>query len=176
MLYKIYVLGLIYCFTILLPTVAIFLFCKINKIERKGLVERKKRYVPILFTIVSYVCCWLAMRRLNLPPYMVGIVFAALVISVLCFIVNLKWKLSEHMAGIGGVIGGLVAFGELFGYNPVRWLCLFIMLAGMLGSARIILGRHTLGEVTGGFFVGLVCTLLILHPASTLLIIKFLLF
>jgi membrane-associated phospholipid phosphatase len=39
----------------------------------------------------------------------------------------------------------------------VEWLCFFILLAGMLGSARIIVKQHTLNEVTGGFFVGLFC-------------------
>ncbi len=174
--YKIYVLGIVYCFTILMPTVTIFLFRKMNGFSRKELVQREKRYVPILLTILSYVCCWLMMRRLNLPLYMVGIIFSALVVAVVCIIVNLKWKLSEHMAGMGGVIGGIVAFGELFSYNPVGWLCGFILVAGVLGTARIMLGHHTLGEVLAGFAVGFVCTLLILHPLSSILMFRLLLF
>ena len=75
---------------------------------------------------------------------------------------------------VGGVIGGLVSFSALFGYNPVGWLCLFILIAGVLGSARIILGHHTLGEVISGFTVGLVCALLVLHPVSNILFRVFL--
>ena len=175
-IYKVYVLGIVYCFTILMPTVSIFLFRKINGIARHELEQRKKRYIPILLTILSYIFCWLMMRRLNLPPYMVGIIFSALLVSVICMIANLKWKLSEHMAGAGGVIGGLVAFSELFSYNPVGWLCIFILIAGVLGSARIVLRHHTLGEVLAGFVVGLVCTLLVLHPVSSLLFFRILLF
>ena len=73
------------------------------------------------------------------------------------------------MAGAGAVLGGLVAFSALFGYNPVWWLCLFIFVAGVLGSARIVLGHHTLGEVMGGFLVGLFCSLMVLHPVSNIL-------
>lgn len=175
-IYKVYVLGIVYCFTILMPTVSIFLFRKINGIAKHELSQRKKRYIPILLTILSYIFCWLMMRRLNLPPYMVGIIFAALLVSVISFVANLKWKLSEHMAGAGGVIGGLVAFSELFSYNPVGWLCLFILIAGILGSARIVLRHHTLGEVVAGFVVGLACTLLVLHPVSSLLFFRILLF
>lgn len=175
-IYKVYVLGIVYCFTILMPTVSIFLFRKINGIARHELGQRNKRYIPILLTILSYIFCWLMMRRLNLPPYMVGIIFSALLVSVICMIANLKWKLSEHMAGAGGVIGGLVAFSELFSYNPVGWLCIFILIAGVLGSARIVLRHHTLGEVLAGFVVGLVCTLLVLHPVSSLLFFRILLF
>ena len=173
-LYKGIVLGIVYCFTILTPTITIFLFWKINGFARQELSERKKRYVPILLTIISYVFCLLMMRKLNIPWYMTGIIFVSLVISIICILVNLKWKLSEHMAGMGGIIGGLVSFSALFSYNPVVWLCLFILIAGILGSARIVLGHHTLGEVLSGFVVGLVCSFLILHPAYNLIFRVFL--
>ena len=173
-LYKGIVLGIVYCFTILTPTITIFLFRKINGFARQELSERKKRYVPILLTIISYVFCLLMMRKLNIPWYMTGIIFVSLVISIICILVNLKWKLSEHMAGMGGIIGGLVSFSALFSYNPVVWLCLFILVAGILGSARIVLGHHTLGEVLSGFVVGLVCSFLILHPAYNLIFRVFL--
>ena len=167
--YKLIVLGVVYCFTILMPTLTIFIFRKINGFSPEDLAERKRRYVPFILTITSYIFCLLMMHRLNIPWYMTGIILAALVMMVICIIVNLKWKLSEHMAGAGAVVGGLVAFSALFGYNPVWWLCLFILVAGILGTARIILQHHTLGEVMGGFTVGLVCSLLVLHPLSNIL-------
>lgn len=160
--YKLIVLGVVYCFTILIPTLTIFLFRRINGFSQEELVERKRRYIPFI------------MSRQNIPWYMTGIILSALVMMIICVIVNLKWKLSEHMAGAGAVIGGLVAFSALFGYNPVWWLCLFILVAGVLGTARIILRHHTLGEVMGGFAVGLVCSLLVLHPLSNILFRVFL--
>ena len=163
--YKLIVLGVVYCFTILMPTLTIFLFRKINGFGPGDLAERKRRYVPFILTITSYIFCLLMMHRLNIPWYMTGIIFVSLVVSIICILVNLKWKLSEHMAGMGGIIGGLVSFSALFSYNPVVWLCLFILIAGILGSARIVLGHHTLGEVLSGFVVGLVCAFLVLHPA-----------
>ena len=160
--YKLIVLGVVYCFTILMPTLTIFIFRKINGFSPEELVERKRRYIPFILTITSYVFCLLMMHRLNIPWYMTGIILSALVVMIICVIVNLKWKLSEHMAGAGAVIGGLVAFS-------VWWLCLFILVAGVLGTARIILRHHTLGEVMGGFAVGLICSLLVLHPLSNIL-------
>ncbi|WP_300811652.1 hypothetical protein [uncultured Bacteroides sp.] len=167
--YKLIVLGVVYCFTILMPTLTIFIFRKINGFSPQDLTERKHRFVPFILTITSYVFCLLMMHRLNIPWYMTGIILASLIMMVICIVVNLRWKLSEHMAGSGAIIGGLVAFSALFGYNPLNWLCLFIIIAGVLGTARIILQHHTLGEVIGGFVVGLVCSLLVLHPVSNIL-------
>lgn len=151
--YKLIVLGVVYCFTILMPTLTIFLFRKINGFSPEDLGERKRRFMPFLLTITSYVFCLVMMHRLNIPWYMTGIILAALIMMVICIVVNLKWKLSEHMAGVGAIVGGLVSFSALFGYNPVWWLCLFILIAGVLGTARIILQHHTLGEVLVGFAV-----------------------
>ena len=137
--YKLIVLGIVYCFTILMPTITIFLFRKINGFALQELSERKKRYIPFTLTIISYIFCLLMMHKLNIPWYMTGI------------------------------IRGLISFSELFGYNPVWWLCLFILVAGVLGSARIILRHHSLGEVLSGFGVGFICALLVLHPLSNVL-------
>ena len=172
--YKLIVLGVVYCFTILMPTLTIFLFRKINGFSPEDLGERKRRFMPFLLTITSYVFCLVMMHRLNIPWYMTGIILAALIMMVICIVVNLKWKLSEHMAGVGAIVGGLVSFSALFGYNQVWWLCLFILIAGVLGTARIILQHHTLGEVLVGFAVGLICSLLVLHPLSNILFRVFL--
>ena len=173
--YKLIVLGVVYCFTILMPTLTIFLFRKINGFEAKDLTDRKKRYVPYLLTIISYVFCMLMMRKLNIPWYMSGIILTALLMMLISIILNLKWKLSEHMLGMGGIVGGVVSFSALFGYNPVWWLSLFILIAGVLGTARIILQHHTLSEVLTGFVVGFICALLVLHPITNILFRIFLL-
>lgn len=167
--YKLIVLGVVYSFTILLPTLTIFLFRKINRFTTEDLGKRQHRYVPFVLTITSYVFCLLMMKRLNMPWYITGIILASLVTLIICVLANFRWKLSEHMAGAGATIGGLISFSALFGYNPTGWLCLFILIAGLLGTARLILSHHTLGEVLTGFAVGYICTILVLHPVSNLL-------
>lgn len=158
--YRLIVLGIVYAFTILLPMIAIFFFRKINGWGFGAFRDRKKRFVPYLLTIICYVSCLVMMVRIGLPRYMTGIILATLIAMVICIVVNIKWKISEHMTAIGGVIGGLIAFSFLFNYNPTVWLSLFILLAGVLGSARIILRHHTLPEVLTGFAVGAVCAIL----------------
>lgn len=155
--YKLVVLAIVYCFTIFMPVVMIFLFQKINGWGMKELGHREKRFIPYILTILAYVFCLLMMYKLNLPRYMSGIILAALIAMTICFLLNLKWKISEHMTGIGGIIGGLIAFSFLFHYNPVWWLCLFILIAGAVGTSRIVLKQHTSGQVLGGFVVGLAC-------------------
>ena len=89
--YKLIVLVVVYCFTILMPTLTIFLFRKINGFSPEDLGERKRRFMPFLLTITSYVFCLVMMHRLNIPWYMTGIILAALIMMVICIVVNLKY-------------------------------------------------------------------------------------
>ena len=155
--YKTTVLSLVFCFTILLPVIGIFCYQKVNGWSIKELGERKKRFIPYLFTIISYVGGLLTMYRIRFPRYMSGILLAALICMLLCTLINTKWKISTHTASIGMMVGGLLSYSFLFQFNPIGPLYIFILLSGLLGSARIIVHQHTLNEVVGGFFVGLFC-------------------
>lgn len=155
--YKLTILGMVYSFTILLPMLAIYLFQKINGWGIHELRHRERRFVPYGLTIISYVACLITMHKIHLPRYLSGIVVAALLCMIICTIVNLKWKISTHVASSGLMVGGLLSYSLLFNFNPVWWLCFFILLSGMLGTARIIVKQHTLLEVLAGFVVGLFC-------------------
>ena len=155
--YKITVLSLVFCFTVLLPIIGIFCYQKVNGWGIKELGERKKRFIPYLFTIMSYIGGILTMYRIHIPRYMSGILLAALICMLICSLINTKWKISTHTASIGMMVGGLLSYSFLFQFNPINALYIFILLSGMLGSARIIVRQHTLNEVVGGFFIGLFC-------------------
>ena len=58
---------------------------------------------------------------------------------------------------MGGVAGALFVFADIFGFNPVWWFCLVFLLAGILGTARMILRQHSLPQVVCGFAVGFFC-------------------
>ena len=155
--YKVTVLALVYCFTILMPMLRIYLFQKINGWGIRELGEREKRFIPHGLTILSYMACLITMYRIHMPRYLAGIILAVLICMVICTFINLKWKISTHMASSGLMVGGLLSYSFIFQFNPVWWLCFFILLSGCLGSARIIVRQHTLNEVFGGFLVGLFC-------------------
>jgi membrane-associated phospholipid phosphatase len=83
-----------------------------------------------------------------------SIVTAALIIQIVCALINVWWKISTHTAAIGGVAGALFIFSEVFRFNPIWWFSLTLIIAGILGTSRMILRQHTLLQVVVGFFVG----------------------
>ena len=154
--YKLTVLALVYMFTILVPTLLIHFYRNYHGWTLIELGKKERRVVPYLLSIVSYFVCYYVMHRFNIPHFMSNILMAALVIQILCALINVWWKISTHTAAIGGVTGALQAFSMTFGFNPIGWLCVVIILAGMVGTSRMILRQHSLRQVCHGFLLGLV--------------------
>jgi membrane-associated phospholipid phosphatase len=155
--YKLFVLTMVYLFTILLPTFLIHLYRKYQGWSLIELGAKERRMVPYIISIFCYFTCFYLMNVFHIPHFMSSILMAALIIQVLCALINVWWKISTHSAAIGGVAGALVAFALIFSFNPVWWLCVVIILAGMVGTSRIILRQHSLPQVVTGFLTGLVC-------------------
>ena len=156
-LYKLYAISMTFCFTMLMPMVFIYLYQRINGKKLQGLGDRKRRFIPYILTIMGYSTCLLVMYNMHFPRYMSGIIIACLLCMTICCIINLKWKISTHMSACGLLISSLLAYSFIFLFNPIWWLCLLIMLAGIIGSARIIVKQHSLCEVTTGFIIGIFC-------------------
>lgn len=154
--YKLMVLGLVYIFTILLPSIFIHLYRHYQGWDLIELGTRERRMVPYVISILCYFGCYYLMTMLHIPSFMARILLAALLIQIVCAVINVWWKISTHSAAIGGVAGAIVAFSFLFSFNPNWWLCVVLVIAGMVGSSRIILRQHSLAQVLTGFLVGLV--------------------
>ncbi len=158
--YKLQVLTLVYLFTILLPSLLIHLYRRHHRLTLIELGPKEARIVPYIISILCYFFCIYLMDLMHIPHFMSSILSAALFIQVICALINVWWKISTHMAAIGGVAGALFVFGELFGFNPVWWLCVVMILAGMLGTSRMILRQHTLLQIVAGFLVGVTCSVI----------------
>lgn len=156
--YKLTLTTLFYLFTILIPTLLIYFYRRYRGWTHTQLMStRERRMIPYLIAIICYFTCYYLLTMVHVPRFITSILMAALAIQTGCALINIWWKISTHMAGIGGMTGATMAFALIFGFDPIGWLCLLFLIAGSLGSARMILMQHTLHQVTVGFLVG--CTI-----------------
>lgn len=152
---KLVALFIVYCFTILFPTRLSHIYRRYQGWSLFKLISREGRMVPYIIFILSYTACFHVMNALHFPHFMSSIVMAAIAIQIICAIINHRWKISTHTAAIGGTNGAVVAFSLILGFNPLWWFCLLTLLAGVVGTGRMLLRLHTLGEIVGGYLVGL---------------------
>lgn len=154
--FKVSLIVMVYLFTVFIPTILIHLYRQYHGWTLLQLGQKERRMVPYVISILCYFGCFYLMNLLHLPHLITSILIVALVIQILCAIINVWWKISTHTAAIGGVLGALLAFSFILNFNSVWWLCLVIIASGIVGSSRIILRQHTLTQVTTGFFLGII--------------------
>ena len=154
--FKVSLVVMVYLFTVFIPTVLIHLYRQYQGWTLLQLGQKERRMVPYAISILCYFSCFYLMNLLHLPHLITSILIVALVIQMLCAVMNVWWQISTHTAAIGGVLGALLAFSFMLNFNSVWWLCLVVIASGIVGSSRIILRQHTLTQVTAGFFLGII--------------------
>jgi len=78
-------------------------------------------------------------------------------LSILIIVlINLKWKISAHAAGIGGLSGAIFGVCYRTAINPVWLLVLFLFISGVVSLSRLELKAHTPGQVLAGYVVGFI--------------------
>lgn len=154
---KLFYAGIVLLFTLLLPFTFLASLWKIGRIGNAEISNRKERLIPYLFTVACYIACLVVLYKASLPLWAILFFFGAALAMVLNVVINLRWKISAHLTGIGGLAGSVFAVCKLLSLNPTIFFMILVVSAGLLGSARVKLEQHTLGQVFAGFFCGFVC-------------------
>ena len=162
MMKKLVMLAMVYLLTVVAPSLLIHLYRLCQGWTSHELGRKERRLVPYIISIVCYFSCFFWMEYRNTPRVISIVVVVALTIQMVCALITIWWKISTHTAAIGGVAGGLISYTIAFSFNPLWWLCFVLILAGAVGTARMILRQHSLSQVIGGFLVGAACAILVI--------------
>ncbi len=104
---------------------------------------REQRLVPLLFGIACTILVFGLLIVMRVPPALLSIVFAVLIVGVFTLSITLYWKISLHLVGIAGAIVGLsLVFGPVF-----LWLSPLVVLVGW---ARWRVHAHTIPQALAG--------------------------
>lgn len=160
---RLLVLLVVFGITCLLPMVVIAILHNLKIIQDKRLISRQERWFPYIATILCYIATGFYLTHIHMQQWAVVFLWGGTVACIVSLIVNCWWKISAHMAGIGGVLAFVVHLqNDGLGSFDLLWLiCAIIILSGCLGTSRVYMKRHTLGQVIAGFFNGYICVFLI---------------
>ena len=156
-------IAITFFITCILPAAGIFILYKMGAVKDPGLNERKERLMPYILTAICYLGCAFFLYHASAPRWL-SLFFvggaASVVINVL---VNFRWKISAHAAAMGGLVALMLrlALSHQAMYSLNVPISTAILLAGMVMTARVYLGRHSLLQVLAGCANGFLCVWLI---------------
>lgn len=142
-------------FSFVIPAILIVMLFRMGVVSDLSLKIRRERFYPYIITLLSYSAMIVFYSRMHMPRWFLMIMAASVVIMVIAIIITLKWKISAHMFGVGGLIGGAMAVSYYVERtNPYYMLMGLFLMAGLVGTSRLLLRRHTLYQVIAGFLLG----------------------
>lgn len=156
--YTVNILLMVVLFTIAIPGLGVLMLYKTRRITSVGLVNREERTLPYIIFFCSYILGAVFLWWANLRGVQLGYFVGGLLAIIIDLIVNRWWKISVHMTAMGGFTGLIFAMSYLqyimyTEYTPLLQ-SIAILGSGALGTSRIILKRHTIGQVCCGFING----------------------
>lgn len=148
-----------FLFTAIIPILLIANEMRRKRVKDWYITDSQERFWPYLYTCVGFGL-WTYMLYTLFPTlrFMFWIALGATVSLAVVTIVNRWWKISAHLTGWGGLIGGIAAYSLYYGIWPLGSLIGLSVVALLLMYARLYEDAHTPEQVVAGFLLGLTCT------------------
>lgn len=151
------ILIILACSTLFLPLVSVFMMMRIGKVSTVFIEEQRERSWPLVLTAAIYfVAYYFLLPSPPVPAFISVFILGAIVSMVVALFINMRWKISLHMIGIGGLCGGVTVLFHLAQEGNPLYLAMLFVSAGILGTARLLLNVHTPLQVLAGFLLGFV--------------------
>jgi membrane-associated phospholipid phosphatase len=149
---KRFILLVVFMSTCALPALSILLLSLSQKFDL-NMDKNHERILPLMLSSLFYYLGYLIIQRLPVFPIYNLFLIASILVQVALIIVSLKWKISAHSAAIGGLVGAFFGLSFRLQENPILILIALILISGMVGTSRLILGKHTSSQVYAGFLL-----------------------
>lgn len=150
---KRYVLLVVLFSTAILPLISVAVLALNPKFDL-AMNKSQDRIVPLISSGIFYYIGYMLLDRLKAYPVFKLFLLASAIVIVLLVLISFKWKISMHMAAIGGLTGTIFAVSFRTGTNPFWIIISVVLVSGLIGTARLVLKKHNLQQLIAGYFLG----------------------
>lgn len=142
--------------TFILPALMIPLFVLQGWVSSIYLGKRKERLYPLAITAVFYSLTYMLVIRIPVFEQVHGFLLGAMLTVFSAFLISLRWKISTHMMGLGGLAALVIVLTLSLNLFMMYSFIGIVLAAGLAGSSRMYLQVHNDTQVFVGFLAGFV--------------------
>jgi membrane-associated phospholipid phosphatase len=142
-------------FSFLVPMLAVLMMKGLGLIKDLAMSDKTDRIGPYIIVGLLYIVIFMNLKNNNSIPLEMAIFSLGATIGIFAaFLINLFSKISMHTVGMGGFLAMMmICIGRSIG-NDDYIIILAVLVAGLVGSSRLILGAHEPNEIYGGYAIG----------------------
>lgn len=159
---KLLIVGITFIFTFILPALNAVILLKLGRIKSLEMETSRERIVPYISTLMYYIALAYLFFSAQFSAVFIILILGASVSVLMTLIINFKWKISAHAVGIGGIIGAAMGISARLMIDMQYIIILAILIAGLIGFARLRLSAHTPAQVYAGYLTGFLIQLLMM--------------
>ena len=145
--------------TIFFPVLTVLLLKGLGFIVSIQLKNHRERIIPIIASMIFYFWAYWVMKNDTAlhAPKMILTVFLGVFWGIIClFMANIFVKVSMHATAAGALLGLIILFAFQNIGNIIIPAIVSIVIAAIIGWARMILSAHKISEVWFGYVIGVV--------------------
>lgn len=156
----------IFFFSCMIPILCIYFYKRGGYISSLSANNKGERALPLLTILLSYSVLFFVFYKGGLYTWFLSLLLVPIILLVISSIIRNWWNISMHMIGIGALLGSVLSISyNIKQQNPYELFIILLILAGILGVARLILNRNTPAQIYVGFLVGLIISYLTIFIA-----------
>lgn len=149
------ILGPMLFFTTVVPVLLLISLKYLGVIRSVTLNERGDRKYPLLGAMLSNLGLAWVYHQMGTGSFLKVMALASAALVLVAWIITLWWKISIHMASLGGFLA-IMAYGFFTDNQPMLLpLTGIVAMAILLGWARIERKAHSPAQVVAGLLLGL---------------------
>ena len=151
-----FIITILVVFTITLPVITALLFKLFGLIDSVFMKTTKERMWPFIITLIWYYMGYQLFNKIQVPQSLNLLMIGTISVISVAIIITIRWKISIHMLGIGGVIGAIIGISQRFQFDHSLLLIVLFLFAGLIGYSRLKTKSHNFQQIYIGFIIGLV--------------------
>ena len=159
---KLVIISITFIFTFVLPTVNALILLKMGRIKNLEMETLNERIIPYTSTVLYYFALFYLFYNPEFPNIFKILILGAAISILLTIFISLKWKISAHTIGIGGIAGAALGIDYRLQLDMNSVFMLVILFSGVVAYARLKLNAHTPSQVYSGFGLGFLVELLLM--------------
>jgi len=161
--YKLALAGVVFLTTILVPLFLTWMLQRMKIISSVFMNEKEERIYPLLSISVFYYLTYYLLKGIHVSSIFSFYMLGATLLAILSLAATFYRKISLHMTGIGSFTGLFLGLSLNFGINLYPEIFSGILLAGVIGFARLKSNSHQPSEIYSGFLMGVVVMTILMY-------------
>ncbi len=166
----------VFLLSVFFPLFGILMLRLVGLNQSVMMSKREERIAPLIITGIFYLWLFVNIKsNPGIPEAFIAFSLGATIAVFVSFFINNFSKISLHAVGAGGFLAAILMIRVLFSYDSFILrlgglgqylihvdlvIMLGILIAGLVGTARLILKAHNQQDLYGGFIVGVIAQII----------------